>query len=62
MVQLVIAQRSGLFYPGGARLIVYLAQTLRRVMKRLKKSDLVVTQPGNFFGDFPFSDIFKNQN
>jgi hypothetical protein len=39
-----------------------LAQTSVRVMKYLKENDLVVTQPGNFFGDFLLSGIFKNQN
>jgi hypothetical protein len=45
-----------------AQLIIYPAQTSARVVKRLKESGLVVIQSGKFFGDFPFSCIFKIQN
>jgi hypothetical protein len=38
-----------------------LHKTWGRVVKRLKESDLVVSQPSNLFGDFSIQVIFKIQ-
>jgi hypothetical protein len=50
IVQYVIEQWTGMFYPRGGAIVSLPCTNLDSAAKRLKKSGLVVPQPGNLFG------------
>jgi len=57
IVQCVIVIVIWQFYPGGGAVVSLPCTNLGSAAKRLKESDMVVTQPGKSFGRF-----FKNTN
>ena len=51
VVQYVIEQWTGLFYPGGGAIVSLSCTNFGSAAKRLKESDLVVTHPDNLRGN-----------